>query len=55
MLIGIIILLYLILAFVAYKFVISKWSHPMWEKVMLSLSWICIIPLWVIHKIHMWS
>ena len=53
MLIGIIILLYLIISFVTYKFVVSKWNHPMWEKVMISLSWICIIPLWIIRKIQM--
>ena len=53
MLIGIIILLYLIISFMTYKFIVSKWKHPMWEKVMISLSWICVIPLWIIKKIQM--
>jgi len=46
----IIILVYLLASFGSYKFIISKWSHPLWEKIMLSLSWICILPLYGIRK-----
>lgn len=51
-LISLIVLLYLIIAFFAYKYVIVKWDNKTWEKVLFSLFWIGIIPLWVIHKIH---
>jgi hypothetical protein len=48
-----IVLAYLIIAFVLYKYVISKWDIKEWEKIFFSLIWILVIPLWLIHKIHM--
>jgi hypothetical protein len=46
------ILIYLICAWAAYKYVISKWSQPKWEKVMLSLAWILMLPLYGINKLN---
>lgn len=51
-LISLIVLLYLIIAFFAYKYVIVKWDNKEWEKVIFSLIWILIIPLWAIYKLH---
>lgn len=52
MLIAFIVLVYLIIAFLSYKYIVSKWNHETWEKIMISLSWICVIPLWFIYKIN---
>jgi len=52
---------YLIIGIICYLavayFVYDKWfknskTHPQWEKIALSLSWICIIPLYGIRKIQ---
>ena len=48
------ILIYLIIGFFTYKFVVSKWNMPKWEKIWTSLSWICIIPLYGVRKIQEW-
>ena len=48
-----IILAYLIIAFIAYKFCISKWDNKEWEKILFSLIWILVLPLLLIYKIHM--
>ena len=50
--ITILVLIYLVIAYLAYKYIISEWKQPTWEKVMLSLSWILILPLWGIYKLH---
>ena len=52
MVISCIIALYLIIAYLTYNKVIVNWNHPKWEKIMLSLSWICIIPLYGIRKLQ---
>ena len=53
MITGIIIaLIWIIGAFIAYKYIVSKWANPKWENIMISISWPCMIPLWIIHKIH---
>jgi hypothetical protein len=46
------VLLYLVIAFVAYKRWISKWDNKEWEKVLFSLFWIGVLPLWAIYKLH---
>ncbi len=46
------ILAYLIIAGLTYQFIVKKWDNPTWENVMLSLAWICMIPLYGIHKLH---
>lgn len=48
------ILVYLVIAGFTYKQFVSKWNHPQWEKIWISLSWICIIPLYGIRKIQEW-
>lgn len=50
--IALIILLYLLIAFATYQFVFLKKENPKWEKVALSLSWICVLPLYAIRKIQ---
>ena len=47
-----VVLVYLIIAWFAYDKFISKWNHPTWEKIMISLSWICVLPLYGIRKIQ---
>lgn len=51
-LIVLLVLLYLAGAFISYKYAISKWNNKEWEKVLFSLIWILIIPLWAIYKLH---
>jgi hypothetical protein len=46
------ILLYLAGAFFSYKYAISKWNNKDWEKVLFSLIWILVIPIWGIYKLH---
>jgi hypothetical protein len=47
------IIAYLIIAALTYQFYMKKSeSHETWEKIMLSLSWFALPPLWIIHKIH---
>ena len=44
------IIVYLVIALLFFKK--FKWTnHPLWERIMLSLSWICAIPLYGIKKI----
>ena len=52
MLTAIIVLVYLIIAFLAYKYVISKWDNKEWEKIIFSLIWILVLPIWGIYKLH---
>jgi len=52
MLTFLIILIYLVLAFVAYKYFISKWNNAEWEKILFSLIWIIVLPIWGIYKLH---
>lgn len=50
--ISIIVVIYLIIAFLGYNYVFKKWDNPKWENIMISLSWICVIPLYGIRKIQ---
>ena len=50
--ISIIVVIYLIITFLGYNYIFKKWDNPKWENIMISLSWICIIPLYGIRKIH---
>lgn len=49
----IIIVVYLLIAFIVYKKYMSTSKHPKWEQIMLSFAWILLLPLWLIHKLHM--
>ena len=46
------ILIYLVVAYFTYEKLVKKWIHPKWEKIMMSLSWICIIPCYVVYWIN---
>lgn len=50
--IWIIILIYLIIAPLTYKFVVAKGDQPVWEKIMMSIGWPLLIPLYLIYWIH---
>ena len=52
MIAGVCILLYLIIAFCVYEYKIKNSSHAKWENIMISISWICIIPIWILKKIQ---
>ena len=47
-----IILAYLAIAFVSYKYAISKWNNKVWEKVIFSLIWPLTWIVWGIYKLH---
>ena len=47
-----IVLIYLVIAFVAYKYFISKWNNKEWEKVVFSLIWPLTLIVWGIYKLH---
>ena len=46
------VILYLIIAVLAYKYAIKDWNNKEWEKVIFSLMWILVIPIWAIYKLH---
>lgn len=46
------ILIYLVIAYFTYNKIVSKWNNPKWENIMISLSWICLLPLYGIRKIQ---
>lgn len=46
------IVIYLLITYLTYKNFVIKWNQPKWEKMMLSLGWICILPLYGIRKIQ---
>ena len=47
----VLIILYLIIGYFTFR--IFPWTnHPFWEKIALSISWPCIMPLQIIHWIH---
>lgn len=46
------ILVYLMIAYFAYKYEIKNWNHPTWEKIYFSFIWILALPLFVVHLIH---
>ena len=48
----IIILVYLLIAFGAYKKYIIKWNNTKFEKIMFSLIWPLILPLYGVRKIQ---
>lgn len=52
MIVALIILVYLLIAFGAYKLFIQKWNNKEWEKVIFSLIWPLVLPLWGIYKLH---
>ena len=39
--------------FPAYKFFISKWNNTKFEKVWFSCIWPLLLPLYAVHYIHM--
>lgn len=45
---------YLIIAGMTWQFIVKKWDNPAWENIMISLSWICLIPLYGIRKLQEW-
>jgi len=45
---------YLIIAGLTWQFIVKKWDNPAWENIMISLSWICLIPLYGIRKLQEW-
>ena len=49
----IIIVVYLLIAFIVYKKYMADAKQPEWEKILLSIAWILLLPLWLIHKLHM--
>ena len=47
------IVLYLVISFVAYKFVFSKnKDYTKFEQIWFSVFWILLLPLWLIHFIY---
>lgn len=48
------IIAYLIIAGLTWQFIVKKWDNPAWENIMISLSWICLIPLYGIRKLQEW-
>ena len=48
------VVIWLILSVITFFFYMKKQDNfKLWEKIMLSLSWFSILPLLLIHKIHM--
>ena len=47
------IIAYLIVAILVYIYYFKDSKHPTWEKIGLSIAWILLLPLWLIHKLHM--
>ena len=41
---------YLIIAGLTWQFIVKKWDNPAWENIMISLSWIYLIPLYGIKN-----
>ena len=48
----IVILLYVVVGILTYKYIINKWDNTKFEKVWFSCVWIALIPLYVIHLLH---
>jgi hypothetical protein len=48
----IIILIYVIIAALVYKYVVNKGDQPVWEKIMMSIGWPLMIPLYGIYWLH---
>jgi len=47
------ILIYLLIAFGAYKFIISKWEeHSKFERIYFSLIWLPILPIYIAQWVH---
>ena len=53
MVIAICVLVYLLIAFCAYNFVVSKWEeYSKFEKIYFSLIWLPILPIYIVQKVH---
>ena len=53
MVLSISIILYIIVAVIVYfREFKEEEKFPLWEKIGLSVGWILLLPLWIIHKIH---
>ena len=52
MILAIIILVYLIISFLTFKKWVCKWNNTEFEKVMFSLIWPLILPLYGVRKIQ---
>lgn len=48
----IVILLYVIVGILTYKYIINKCDNTKFEKVWFSCVWIALIPLYIIHLVH---
>ena len=46
------IIVYLVIAYFTYEKLVKNWNNPKWENIMMSLSWICIIPCYVVYWIN---
>ena len=44
--------IYIIIACLVYRFKISKWEKPIWEKIYFSVLWVLLIPLYIIYFIN---
>lgn len=47
-----IVILYLAIAALAYKYAIKDWNNKEWEKVIFSLIWPLTLVVWGIYKLH---
>ena len=48
------IIAYLVIGYFVYEKSMSKNDLPKWQQIVLSfIGWPLLIPLWVIHKLHM--
>lgn len=48
----IVILLYVVVGILTYKYIINKWDNTKFERVWFSCVWIVLIPLYTIHLLH---
>ena len=46
------IIVYLAIAGFTYNKFVSKWDNKKWEKILFSLFWVGILPLYGVRKIH---
>lgn len=45
------IVVYLIVAYATYEFKVQEWKQPKWEKIVISLSWPCLVILYGIKSL----
>lgn len=48
----IILAIYVVIGILAYVFVISKWTKPLWEKIWYSFFWVAVFIAWLGHKFY---